>query len=172
MLVRTSISLHPDIHKAAVKRAAETRCKTFSDYVARLIEIDVREKPNYRIVREEPGGYKTPRLRYPEVRLWPAHVTTDASGKLTEVDAAFRKMCGYSEMELLGKKPGSVLQGPETEQTVVAQFREAIRQRRPFECTLTNYHKDGRAYRVHIQMRPLFKNRKLTGFTAIEEEVE
>jgi PAS domain S-box-containing protein len=101
-----------------------------------------------------------------------AMVTTDAEGRVTEINPAFTEMCGYAIADLRGKKPGDVLQGPETEQDVVEEFRAAIRERRPFECTITNYASDKTTYRVHIEMFPIFDGAgRLTQFKAIENKL-
>lgn len=98
-----------------------------------------------------------------------ATVITDAEGRVLEVNQAFSQMCGYSLAELHGKKPGEVLQGPQTEPEIVRAFHEAIRQQRSFECTITNYHKNGTAYRVHIKCDPIFDgNGQLVQFRAVE----
>lgn len=101
-----------------------------------------------------------------------AVVVTDAAGLVLSIDPAFTEMCGYSLEELRGKKPGDVLQGPATEQEIVEQFREAIREQVPFECTLTNYHKNGSTYRVHIKCDPVFERGRLVRFRALETLVD
>jgi PAS domain S-box-containing protein len=99
-------------------------------------------------------------------------VTTDATGKIIHVNRPFSAMCGYSLAELKGKKPGEVLQGKATEQKEVREFRQAIQERRPHECTMTNYMRDGTAYRVHIKMFPVFDaGGELVQFKAIEEKI-
>lgn len=101
-----------------------------------------------------------------------AKVRTDREGRVTNVNEAFTEMCGHSLAEMLGKKPGEVLQGEETEQSVVRAFRKAIKEHRAFESTMTNYHKDGSTYRVHIKMEPIFKGKTLTGYQAEEHKLE
>jgi len=101
-----------------------------------------------------------------------AMVTTDAEGKITDVNPAFVEMCGYSLGDLYGRKPGDVLQGPDTDRDVVDEFRRAIKERRPFQCDLTNYAKDGTEYRVHIEMFPIFDPAgRLANFKAIERKI-
>jgi PAS domain S-box-containing protein len=101
-----------------------------------------------------------------------AIVTTDAEGRVVEINPAFTEMCGYTLAELRGRKPGEVLQGSKTEQDLVEEFRRAILERRPFECTLTNYMRDGSKYRVHIKMHPVFDEAgNLIQFKAIERKL-
>lgn len=101
-----------------------------------------------------------------------ATVTTDPAGRITTVNRAFSKMCGYSLKELIGKKPGEILQGRATERDVIRDFRKAIRAVEPFTCTMSNYHKNGSLYHVHISMRPLFQGKTLTGFEALENRLD
>lgn len=101
-----------------------------------------------------------------------ATVITDAAGRVLEINAAFSEMCGYSLNELRGRKPGEVLQGPATEQEIIEQFRKAIREQAAFECTMTNYHKNGSKYRVHIKCDPVFERGRLVQFRAVETLVE
>lgn len=113
---------------------------------------------------------QSPRLPINETQKWiRAVVVTDADGLILNVDPAFTEMCGYSLEELRGKKPGDMLQGPATEREVIEQFREALREQAPFECTLTNYHKNGSTYRVHIKCDPVFDAKgRLEKFRAVE----
>ncbi len=39
-------------------------------------------------------------------------IITDVAGLTTWINAGFKQMCGFTLTELLGKKPGEVLQGP------------------------------------------------------------
>jgi PAS domain S-box-containing protein len=114
-----------------------------------------------------------PRLPAPPKTLR-AVVVTDAKGLILDVDPAFTEMCGYSLEELRGKKPGDILQGPATEQEIVEQFREALRNQAPFECEITNYRKGGSnredrsTYRVHIKCEPIFNKGRLVQYRAVE----
>jgi hypothetical protein len=54
-LHRTTISIDEALYKAAEKRASALGYKAFSQYVAYLIEKDVRERGQHITVREESG---------------------------------------------------------------------------------------------------------------------
>lgn len=102
----------------------------------------------------------------------PARVETDTQGCLVAINPAFTVLCGYTFPEVAGRKPGSMLQGKDSEAEAIQALREAIRKGVACETALVNYHKDGHAYRVHIQMEPIRnENGELTGFRAIEVEV-
>ncbi|MBV9390801.1 MAG: PAS domain-containing protein [Verrucomicrobia bacterium] len=100
-------------------------------------------------------------------------VLTDSEGLIFWVNDTFSRMCGYSMTELLGKKPGSVLQGPGTDPSVVSRIRASMSSNRRCREELINYHKNGRPYRVSIDINPLEGHDGATcGFLAIEQEIK
>lgn len=84
-----------------------------------------------------------------------ALVVTGPGGLVEWVNPAFTAMCGYELAELKGRKPGGLLQGPETDAVTVERIRSALRERRPCRETLVNYHKDGSRYRADVRIMPL-----------------
>jgi PAS domain S-box-containing protein len=82
-------------------------------------------------------------------------VVTDPAGYVEWVNPAFTTMCGYSLEELQGNKPGSLLQGPDTDPATVARLRAALRAGAACRETITNYHKDGSAYQAEIRITPI-----------------
>lgn len=87
-----------------------------------------------------------------------ALVVADADGFVEWVNPAFLAMCGHSLAELKGRKPGRVLQGPDTDHAAVARIRTALRERRPCRETLVNYHKDGTRYQADVRIMPILDN--------------
>lgn len=82
-------------------------------------------------------------------------VATGPGGLIEWVNPAFTAMCGYTLEELRGRKPGPLLQGPDTDPAAIARIREAIRERRACRETLMNYHKNGTRYRVAVRISPV-----------------
>ncbi len=102
----------------------------------------------------------------------PARVETDINGGVVSMNPAFTALCGYTYPEIVGRKPGSFLQGEKTEPDTVRILREAFRNAHSCEVEMSNYRKDGSIYRVHIRMDPLRdETGTLTGFRAIEREI-
>lgn len=102
----------------------------------------------------------------------PPRVETDAEGRIVAINPAFTGLCGYTFPEIRGKKPGGLLQGPETDPAEVDRLRQAIRRREPCVARLVNYHKDGSTYRVEISLEPIrAKSGELTGFRAAERRL-
>lgn len=103
----------------------------------------------------------------------PARVCTDPQGRITSINPAFSQLCGHSFKDLKGRKPGSILQGPESSNESIQALRKAIREHAPCVTELVNYHKDHSAYRVRIDMRPVFsESGKLTGYEAEERKLD
>lgn len=99
-------------------------------------------------------------------------VVCDPEGRFEWANAAFLSMCGYSPEELKGRKPGSVLQGAETDPETVGRLRQAVRERYPTTETLLNYHKNGQAYWVAISISPIVDDAgELLWFVAREREL-
>lgn len=100
-------------------------------------------------------------------------VLTDRNGLIQWVNPAFTHMCGHTLEELRGKKPGAVLHGRQTDPADVDFLRKAIRLKATCTRSIVNYHKDGTAYRVNINLTPLWDSQqRFHGYIAVEEMIE
>ncbi|HTE12301.1 MAG TPA: PAS domain S-box protein [Chitinophagaceae bacterium] len=101
-----------------------------------------------------------------------AIIITDAAGKIVWVNDAFTHITEYGSEEVIGRKPGSFLQGKESDPLVIAYLRQKIRNRQPFDCEIINYTKSGLTYWVHIQGQALFNDKGYCErFFAIQTDV-
>ncbi len=101
-----------------------------------------------------------------------AVIITDANGLITWVNDGFTKITEYSLEDVLGKKPGSFLQGTETDPTTVQAIRDALYQTKSFEAEILNYTKSKRPYWLHIKTDPFYDDDGLlAGFVAIETDI-
>ncbi|WP_417392475.1 PAS domain S-box protein [Gimesia sp.] len=100
-----------------------------------------------------------------------AVVITDRQGLTTWVNRGFERITGFQFNEVIGKKPGDVLQGSESDPQVVRKMRSAIANAEPFEVTILNYTKQGARYWNYIECMPLFEADEHTGFLAIQTDV-
>lgn len=101
-----------------------------------------------------------------------AVIITDAEGKIEWVNEGFTRVTEYVLEEVIGKKPGVLLQGKETDADVQAFIRERIRSNMPFEAELINYTKSGKKYWVSINAQPIFNNAgEVIKFFAIESDI-
>jgi diguanylate cyclase (GGDEF)-like protein/PAS domain S-box-containing protein len=102
-----------------------------------------------------------------------AAIITDAAGLTQWVNPAFESLTGYSLADLLGRPPGALLQGPETDPATVAAMREAIRAGRGFHVEVVNYTAAGRPYWIEIRSTPIRDaDGTLRGFIAIEDAID
>ncbi|MDG2433658.1 PAS domain S-box protein [Flavobacterium sp.] len=101
-----------------------------------------------------------------------AVVICDKNGKIEWVNASFSEISGYSKKELIGKKPGHLLQGPESNQETVAYLRNQISNGLPFNCEILNYSKSQEKYWVRVQGQALHnKQGEVIKYFAIEEDI-
>ncbi|AWX44345.1 Bacterioopsin transcriptional activator [Flagellimonas maritima] len=98
-------------------------------------------------------------------------VVTDTNLNIVYATQNIFKMNGYTPSEILGKKP-KIFQGEATCKETSKEISKAIKGRKPFEVTLTNYRKDGTLYKCWIKGSPVFDiSGKMVNFIAYEKEV-
>ncbi len=101
-----------------------------------------------------------------------AVVLTDALGRVEWINEGFTRLTGFALEEIKGRKPGYLLQGPDTDRSVVAYIRDRLCQRKGFKVELINYAKTGRRYWVDIEVQPIYDDDgRLTHFMAIERDI-
>ncbi len=101
-----------------------------------------------------------------------AVIFTDAKGHITWVNKGFEQISEYTLDEVLGKKPGDFLQGPDTAQETIAKMHAGLRNEKGFKVELLNYSKSGKKYWLDIEVQPLRSDDGvLIGFMAIESEI-
>lgn len=101
-----------------------------------------------------------------------AVIICDAEGRIEWANTSFLKMAGYTVEEVIGKKPGHLLQGEETNLETVNYLKEQIAKGLPFNCEIINYSKDKKKYWVRVQGQALYNKRgEIIKFFAIEEDI-
>jgi diguanylate cyclase (GGDEF)-like protein/PAS domain S-box-containing protein len=99
-------------------------------------------------------------------------VTTDLAGRITWVNAAFENVTGYTCDEVIGKRPGSILQCPETDPRAVSQMHDAIARNVPSTVEILNQGKRGNRYWLRLTIEPLYDALAVQcGFMAIETDI-
>lgn len=83
-------------------------------------------------------------------------VITDAEGRIEFVNPGFTRMTGYGAEEVMGRKPGTFLQGPGTSRATVALIREKLARREPFYDEILNYSKTKQPYWISLSINPIF----------------
>lgn len=82
-------------------------------------------------------------------------IITDPERRIEYVNRGFERMTGYTEAEVIGRKPGDFLQGPLTDQATVRRIREALVAGEPCYVEILNYHKNGSPYWVSLAINPV-----------------
>lgn len=99
-------------------------------------------------------------------------IITDASGLIEYVNPGFTNMTGFTSEEAIGKKPASILQGPDTNQETIKTIRERINAQVSFYDEILNYHKDGSSYWISLSINPVFgSDGQLERFVSIQADV-
>ncbi len=99
-------------------------------------------------------------------------ICANASGEVIWVNQQFAEMSGYTLEEVVGRRPGSVLQGPETDPATVAMIRKSIQHQKEITTEILNHRKDGSPYWIKLTITPIFDERgNLTNFLSIERDV-
>ncbi|MFV8380017.1 PAS domain S-box protein [Flavobacterium sp. LB3R33] len=101
-----------------------------------------------------------------------AVIISDKEGRIEWVNSSFEKMSGYVKEDLVGIKPGYLLQGKETDPETINYLKNQISKGHPFNCEIINYSKSGEKYWVKIQGQALYnKKGEIVRFFAIEENI-
>ncbi len=101
-----------------------------------------------------------------------AVIITDKHGYIEWVNEGFTSITGYKLHEVIGKKPGSFLQGELTDPETVKQIRRGLNMQAPFYAEIINYHKFGVPYWINLQITPIFdKHGKLERFISIQADI-
>ncbi|WP_127558173.1 methyl-accepting chemotaxis protein [Saccharospirillum alexandrii] len=83
-------------------------------------------------------------------------IITDANGLIDYVNPGFERLTGYSLQEVAGKKPGALLQGPDTDKAAIARIRQALDKQVPFYDEILNYSRSGEPYWISLSINPIF----------------
>ena len=101
-----------------------------------------------------------------------AVVICDNNGRIEWANSSFIKISGYNIEELIGQKPGPLLQGPDSDPETVKYLSKQIKNGAPFNCEIINYNKSGKKYWIRIQGQALYnKFGEISRFFAIEEDI-
>ncbi len=98
-------------------------------------------------------------------------IVTDESEKTEWINPAFEYRTGYTLGEIKGKKPGALLQGPDTDEKVRQELKCHIERREPYRTQILNYTKHGEAYWVDMLIEPFRLIDGSPGFVSVENEI-
>lgn len=99
-------------------------------------------------------------------------IITNKHGLIEYVNEGFMRMTGYRMEEVINKKPGSFLQGPETNQDTIRMMRNNIQEGKPFTGEVLNYSKQGEPYWISLTINPVFNERgDLEKFISVQANI-
>jgi len=148
-----------DTQRAALSALAEA--------AVRIIEGRQRDRRDVARVTAELA-------RLSQVARFTSHavIMADAEGRTTWVNEGFERITGFSAAEVIGRKPGELLQVPESDPATVVTIRDALQRGEGCRVELLNGHKDGHRYWLDLEIQPLFgADGRVEGFMAIESDV-
>lgn len=130
----------------------------------------------YAVALDVSGAHRTrthqSRLALAVARTDNGVIVTDRKGRVEWVNRGFTRMTGFELEEVLGKTPGSVLQGERSAPDTIERLRTAIQAGEAFTEELVNYRKDGIPYWVQIDAQPILDDDgQVTGFMGIERDI-
>ncbi len=82
-------------------------------------------------------------------------IIADAQGRIEWVNKAWEHMSGYKLDEVMGRRPGQFMRGPETNAATARRFSESVRQGQSCYEEILNYAKDGRPYWQILDIEPV-----------------
>jgi PAS domain S-box-containing protein len=101
-----------------------------------------------------------------------AIILADTDWKIDWVNDGFTRLLGYTLQDALGRRPGELLSGPETDRAVIDEMVAASVEGRAFKGEVLNYGKDGRTRWVELEFQPLKDDEgRLTGFMALQLDI-
>lgn len=99
-------------------------------------------------------------------------IITNTEGNVEWINRAVTEVTGYTLEEMKGRKPGELLQGPNTDPETIQRMSEGIRRHQHFDEIILNYTKSGEPHYVEVVCNPLRSDSgDLNGFMALQRDV-
>lgn len=99
-------------------------------------------------------------------------VITDKRGCIRWVNSGFETMTGFKLSEAMGRKPGDLLQGTDTDSATVGYMSQRLAAGLGFDVDILNYTRDGRPLWVHINCAPIDPEEGIEGgFLAVQTDI-
>ena len=101
-----------------------------------------------------------------------AVVITDKDGKVEWVNEAFTHITGFRLDEIIGQKPGDILQGPESEPKVIEAMHKALKECVGITTEIINYRKNGEKYWLELSIQPVLNDsNEVVKFISIQSDI-
>ncbi len=83
-------------------------------------------------------------------------IITNADGFIEYVNDGFVRLTGYSHEEMMDRRPGDVLQGPDTDPETIQRISEQLKNKESLYEEILNYDKEGNSYWISLAISPVF----------------
>ncbi len=123
------------------------------------------------ITRSKESELQLKRLSYVARKTNNAVIITDSKGKIQWVNESFEKMTGWNLQEVIGKKPGTFLQGEQTDKGAINEMTAQLSKHKPVSTVLLNYRKDGSVFWINMDIAPVFKDNELINFIGLGTDI-
>ena len=135
-----------------------------------LITLNNRLTEQRTLLRQQEANSR--KLALVAARTDNAVIVTDAQGRIEWANEGFTRMTGWQMAEVIGRKPGSFLQGPGTDPATVCSISRTLKERRGIKTEILNYHRSGRSYWSALEIQPIRNDAgDVVNFMAIESDV-
>tara|TARA_R110002051_G_C8766001_1_gene502615 strand:+ start:4929 stop:8222 length:3294 start_codon:yes stop_codon:yes gene_type:complete len=99
-------------------------------------------------------------------------IIADTKGLVVWINEALTAITGYSLEDMLGQRPGDLLQGDDTDPDTIKVMGKALASHNSFNVDVLNYSKSRKPYWMRIACNPLWGDAgELKGFIAIQLDV-
>ncbi len=99
-------------------------------------------------------------------------IITGPDGRIEYVNSGFTKLSGHAFLDVIGKKPGPLLQGKHSDPVTIGRIRAKLEAREPFYEEILNYAKDGTPYWISLSINPIFSaDGQLRKFISVQANV-
>lgn len=97
---------------------------------------------------------------------------TDVNGSVEYVNPGFEKLTGYTLDEVKGKKPGSLLQGKQTDTETIKRISQKLKRQEPFYEEILNFDKNGVPYWIVLAVNPTYDaDGQHNGFVGVSSDI-
>ncbi|MCC9609277.1 PAS domain S-box protein [Blastopirellula sp. JC732] len=140
------------------------------EYFICVIE-DIREERRAREALEK-SHREISKLSLVAAKARQSVIIADPFGRIEWVNDAFTQLTGHTLADVVGRKPGAILQGPETDPQMIALVGEKLRAQESVSVEIVNYSKSGEKYWIALEIEPVFdEQQQLTQFIATQTNV-
>lgn len=99
-------------------------------------------------------------------------IITDENDLITWVNDAFEKTLGYSLKEIIGKHPGEILRGKNTDLKTIEKISKAVENKEIIKAEILNYKKNGEEIWLDIVTEPIYDEQgKLSSYLSIQNDI-